>query len=229
MSPCFAAVREHLKSILPPLQQAGAVDIRYGLVGYAASDSGTHNSYRHWFVGKGHLLQDLYSGQASDENYFTTDPTRFSAALDSLTAEGDEDSLMALDIAADLPFRPVSSTRRVIALFTDEPLEDGVSGSEPIKKIPELVQKLMARRIQLFVAAPYSEALAELGTVDRSEIETVDKEDGLRSVDFAKLFAQMGKSISIASLQGGPELPWQRALFGQDRFTIGKAVPFTGR
>jgi hypothetical protein len=125
---------------------------------------------------------------------------------------------MALDVAIDLPFRPVASTHRVIALFSDEKLENGVSGREPTAKIPDLINKMMSRRIQLFVAAPESPALADLGSMDRAEIEAVDGGDGLKSVDFKKLLSQMGKSISIATLQAGSEPDWQRALFGQDRF-----------
>ena len=85
-------------------------------------------------------------------------------------------------------------------------------------KIPNLIQKLMSRRIQLFVSAPFSPAMEQLGSLDRAEIEAVDGGDGLKSVDFKKLLAQMGKSISVSSLQMGPEPAWQKAIFGQDKF-----------
>jgi uncharacterized protein involved in tellurium resistance len=65
--------------------------------------------------------------------------------------------------------------------------------------------------------------------VDRAEIEPVDGGDGLKAVDFKKLLAQMGKSISISSLQMGPEPSWQRALYGQDKWTEGRAVSASNR
>lgn len=135
---------------------------------------------------------------------------------------------MALDTAADFPFGPPDSTRRVIALFTDEPIESGVSGLKPLAKIPELIQKLMSRRIQLFASAPFSGALEQLGSLDKAEIEAVDGGDGLKSVDFKKLLAQMGKSISVSSLQMGPEPAWKKAIFGQDRFTVQDVENWTG-
>jgi hypothetical protein len=55
--------------------------------------------------------------------------------------------------------------------------------------------------------------------VDRAEIEAVDGGDGLKSVDFRKLLAQMAKSISVSTIQAGREPTWQRAIYGQDRFT----------
>ena len=41
---------------------------------------------------------------------------------------------------------------------------------------------------------------------------------GLASVDFKTLLGQMGKSISVSSLQGGQEERYERALFGQDKW-----------
>lgn len=230
MRPCFAELRANLKALVQPMQQGGVRSIRYALVCYSASKRADATVYRIHFVGGNHphLIGKLYSGQASATDYFTSDPERVTAVLDTLTAQGDEDSLMALDIAADLPFGPVSTTQRVVALFTDEPLENGVSGTTPIARMPQLVQKIHARRIQLFVAAPYSEALAELGTIDRAEIEAVNGGDGLRSVDFAKLLSQMGKSISVASLQSGAEPVRHPPLFGQEKFVPMESVEFTG-
>ena len=164
------------------------------------------------------MIQKLYSPSVSAVDFFTSDSAVVTRVLSGLEAQGNEDTLLALDIAADFPFGSPESTRRVIAVFTDEPLEAGLSEAEPMAKIPNLIQKLMSRRIQLFVSAPFSPAMAQLGSLDRAEIETVDGGDGLKSVDFKKLLAQMGKSISVSSLQMGPEPAWQKAIFGQDKF-----------
>jgi uncharacterized protein involved in tellurium resistance len=175
------------------------------------------------------MIQKLYSPQLNADDFFTNDPAVLARVLANLEAQGNEDTLLALDIAADFPFGPVDSTRRVIAVFTDEPLEAGVLEAQPVAKIPELIQKLMSRRIQLFVSAPFSAALEQLGSLDRAEIEAVDGGDGLKAVDFKKLLAQMGKSISVSSLQMGAEPAWKKGIFGQDRWSANRSITETNR
>lgn len=230
MRPCFAALREHLKDLLYPLQQAN-FKVRCGLVAYAAAPGPGGPIYDHTFVGGSgpEMIQKLYSPQVSANDFFTNDPAVLARVLGNLEAQGNEDTLLALDIAADFPFGPVDSTRRVIAVFTDEPLEAGVSEAQPVAKIPELIQKLMSRRILLFVSAPFSGALEQLGSLDRAEIEAVDGGDGLQAVDFKKLLAQMGKSISVSSLQMGAEPVWKKAIFGQDRWSSNRSITETNR
>ena len=230
MRPCFSQLREHLKDLLVPLQQAN-FNVRFGLVAYAAAATRGAPSYDHTFIGGSgpEMIKKLYSHQVSADDFFTRDQTVVARVLSGLEAQGNEDTLLALDIAADFPFGPMDSTRRVIAVFTDEPLEAGVSELEPIAKIPELVQKMMSRKIQLFASAPMSDALEQLGSMDRAEIEAVNGGDGLKSVDFKKLLAQMGKSISVSSLQAGSEKPWKKALFGQDQWKADRIVTASNR
>ena len=218
MRPCFAQMRDHLQELLVPMQQAN-FKVRFGLVAYAAGQRHGTVLHDHTFIGGSgpEMMRKLYSAQVSVNDFFTTDPAVVVRVLSGLEAQGNEDTLLALDIAADFPFGPPESTRRVIAVFTDERLETGISERRPIEKIPELIQKLMSRRIQLFVSAPFSPALDQLGSLDRAEIETVDGGDGLKSVDFKKLLTQMGKSISVSSLQMGAEPAWKKAIYGQDR------------
>ncbi len=231
MRPCFNQLREHLKDLLYPLQQ-GNFKVRFGLLAYCATmqDNG-RPYYWHTFVGgddADEMDLKVYRPGIRVDDYFTYDTSRIIKVLEKLVPRGDEDTLMALGTAADLPFNPPDTTRRVIALFTDERIEDGVNGTSPVYKIPELIEKLMSRRIQLFVSAPFSPALEQLGSLDRAEIEAVDGGDGLKSVDFRKLLAQMGKSISVSSLQMGPEPAWRKALFGQDRFNVHQVDRWAG-
>ena len=230
MRPCFTQLRAHLKELLYPLQQAN-FQVRFGLIAYAAGRDRNGPIYDHTFIGGSgpEMIQKLYSPSVKASDFFTSDPAVVARVLGGLEAQGNEDTLLALDIAADFPFGPPDSTRRVIAVFTDEPLEDGVSETQPLAKIPELIQKLMARRIQLFASAPFSGALEQLGSLDRAEIEAVDGGDGLKSVDFRKLLAQMGKSISVSSLQMGPEPAWKKAIFGQDRWSANRSITETNR
>jgi uncharacterized protein involved in tellurium resistance len=230
MRPCFAQLRDHLNDLLYPLQQAN-FRVRFGFIGYAAAPGRGGPVYDHTFIGGSgpEMMRKLYGTPVNAADFFTTDPSAVARALGGLEAQGNEDTLMALDIAADFPFGPTESTRRVIAVFTDEPLEAGVSELAPIAQLPALVQKLMSRRIQLFVAAPYSDALGDLGAVDRAEIEAVDGGDGLKSVDFRKLLAQMAKSISVSTMQAGREPSWQRAIYGQDRWTTDRSITESSR
>ena len=225
MGPCFGQLKQHLADLLSPLQQAN-FHVRFGLVAYAAGKDRSGAVYDHTFVGGSgfQLIQNLYSSQFRIEDYFTTDPAAIGRTLGALNPQGNEDTLLALDIVADFPFGPVENTRRVIAVFSDEKFEDGIGGEEPLAKLPELVDKLMSRRIQLFVAAPLSPGLEQLAAVDRAEIEAVDGGDGLKSVDFKKIMAQMGKSISMASLQMGREPAWKKALYGQDQWSSNRAA-----
>lgn len=225
MRPCFDQLKAHLQELLLPLNQAN-YKVRFALVAYAAAAGRQNPVYDHTFIGGGgpDMLARLYSPQVSAADFFTADPLVIARALVGLEAQGNENTPLAIDVAADLPFGPVETTRRVIAVFTDERLEDGVSGNEPIEQIPSLIKKLMARRIQLFMAAPNSSGLEMLGTLDQAEIHPVDGGDGLRSIDFKKLLAQMGKSISLSSMQMGREPDWTRALFGQDRWGAERGV-----
>jgi hypothetical protein len=224
MKNCFDQLREHLGSLVTPMQ--GSVSkIRYGLVGLSASKNGASFTYHVNFL-KGPWNYKLYQRGPNDSDlrndYFTDRPEDVKQALAGLTPSGDEDMLLALDIAADLPFGPVSNTKRVIALFSDEPFEQGVAGTQSHRLIPALREKLMARHIQLFAAIPEGRGATELAETDRSEIDFIDKGVGLKSVNFALLLSQMGKSISGSSIQSVAEPAYQRALFGQDKWVPGE-------
>lgn len=223
MRNCFDQLRQHLGSLLAPMQ--GSVSkLRYGLVGLSASSSRTGQIYRVNFL-RGPWDYTLYTRSPNDPDprneYFTDNVDEIRHALAALQPSGDEDMLLALDIAADLPFGSLSNTKRVIALFSDEPFEQGVSGRENNHLIPALREKLMARHIQLFAAIPEGPAANELAETDRSEIEFIVGGGGLKNVDFSRLLTQMGKSISGSSLQAVSEPPYQRALFGQDKWVPG--------
>lgn len=222
MKPCIDQLRSHLRELIKPLQGHSA-RVRFGLVAMGASDTASDGVVYKivTLAGGPESIPPLYHGGSAQIDYFTDDPDRMIAALDSLHVSGDEDNLLALDIALDLPFGPTSNTKRVIALFSDEKLENGVQRSEVKKYIPQLIEKLHARRVKLFCAIPYSSAAQQLSEANGSEIEDVGDGDGLGSVDFRALLTQMGKSISVSSLQGALEEKYQRALFGQDEWVTG--------
>ena len=217
MRPCFAQLSQHLEQILKPMQ--GYVSqVRFGLVTINVGSNDSSQVYYVHGIGGINLLDALYDPQAPAATYplFTNDPTSLSHSLNVTSIQGDEDMLLALDVALDFPFGPVSSTKRVIAMFSDEPFETGARVKERVSKLQALMQKIMDRHVQLFCAVPDGTAIQELAAVDRSEIELIDSGDGLSGVDFAKLLGQIGKSVSASSLQMVSEPVVQRALFGQD-------------
>lgn len=221
MRPCFEQLKVHLGELLKPLGQSG-LRVRLGLVAYQAGRRDDDTLlFTHWLLGGS--IELLYkspaNGQSSGtDKLFTTDPARFMARLCQVEPKGDEDSLLALDVALDFPFGALSNTKRVVALFSDERFEDGVSGSNRVEKLPQLIDKIHARHVHLFCAIPEGEIAGQLAYADRSEVEFIQGGDGLANVNFAQLLGQMGKSISVSSLQATREPSWQPALFGQDQW-----------
>lgn len=222
MRPCIELLKQHLRELIQPVQ-GQAAKLRFGLVGLSASSQDGSIVYRpQTLPGNNDSVSWLYDN-ASQAEFLSDDTAKVIARLDSLTVSGDEDNLLALDIALDHPFGPVASTKRVVALFSDEKLEAGVQRNASNALIPRLVEKLHARRIKLFCAMPYSNAAQQLAEANGSEIEDLAGGQGLASVDFKTLLGQMGKSISVSSLQGGLEERYERALFGQDKWVYRQA------
>lgn len=212
MRPCFEGLASNLEKVLQPLQGFGFT-VRLGLValrvGRSPSGGGVFDLAT--LIEHGDPIHRVRDG---DTALFTDDRAKFLAAIRGLALEGDEQQLLALDFALDFPFGPLANTRRVVALFSDEPLEGGFGASEFCARIPDLVTKIMARRVQLFAAMPGSDALDQLGAADAAQIEPVQGGDGLAGVDFGKLLSQMAKSISAASLQASIE-SFGKGTFGQ--------------
>jgi hypothetical protein len=218
MRPCIDQLKRHLKELINPMQ--GYVSkIRFGLVGLSASFIDGTARYRvDTLPGGGETVPGLYGG-ASQYNFLSDDTAGVIKRLDSLKVSGDEDNLVALDLALDHPFGPIVTTKRVVALFSDEKLEAGVRRSAILSDVPKIVDKLHSRRIKLFCAMPYSDGAQLLSEANGSEIEDVGG-NGLAKVDFRTLLGQMGKSISISSVQSGLEERYQKAIFGQDEWSL---------
>jgi uncharacterized protein involved in tellurium resistance len=229
MKPCFDGLRQHLTKVLQPLQ-GHVSNVEFCVLAQSVGMRGRQLVHDHRFLdcSGAEALDLLYKADAVQgaprSRFFTSDARRVAGFLADLRPEGNEDLLLALDIAADLPFGSVGDTCRVIALFSDEPIEAGAVEAGRLEKIPALIDKLQQRRIKLFAAIPESPAALELSQANRSEIDFVEGGDGLRRVDFDVLLAQMGKSISVMSLQSTGEASYQRALFGQDRWDAAGSV-----
>ena len=90
--------------------------------------------------------------------------------------------------------------------------------------IPKMVDKAMARRILLYGFIPESPAALQLSEAERSEMTFWDCRN-IHQIDFGKLLAGMGKSISVSSIQATGEPPYTKALFGQDQWGEGESDP----
>lgn len=215
MRPCIDGLRTHLRDLLKPMQGYVA-NVRFGLVGLSASMSNGEILYvPATLAGGRESIEHLYA-TPNQYKFFTEDPDEIIKRLDELTISGDEDNLVALDLAMDHPFGPSDTHKRVIALFSDEKLENGVQRSGLLGTISQVVEKLHARRIKLFCAMHYSDAAQQLAEANGSEIEDIGDAAGLASVDFKMLLTQMGKSISVSSLQGSSMEEFTPALYGQN-------------
>ncbi len=210
MRPCFEGLANHLADFLKPLQGFN-FRIRLGLVAVNVGKSADGGRVVRTTTLAGDL-DSIYQGQTG---LFTDSPDEFLTTLRGVKMSGDENSLLSLDMALDFPFGPLSTTRRVVAMFSDEKIEAGAIVDAEIQMLPRLIKKIGDRRVMLFAAMPTSEALEILGSTDGSQIQVVEGGGGLGSVDFGKLMGQMAKSISVSSLQGD-EGAYERALFGQN-------------
>jgi hypothetical protein len=223
MEHCYEALCEHLDSLLAPLHQA-AFNVRIGVL--VASASTTKGSITHMltFLRAGTMdgVRALYGPNPDASLFFTSNPAEVRKVLSGVEVSGNEDMLVALDIALDFPFRPAWETRRVVALFTDEPFDASASDGASLQKLPQVVEKLAERRVKLFLAAPACSKADELSCVDGAEWEVIDDNDaGLSGVNFAKLLAAMAKTISGTSLQAaGDDSP--RPTYGQDKWVASK-------
>ena len=218
MSPCFQKLRDNLRSFIQPLNQA-SFEIRYGLVAYNAGADGGNAIYEHTFIGGNNpsLVKELYSPQSNIDNYFTSDANKFLQALDSVRTQGDENSPLALDIAADFPFDDIAESRRVIAFFSNEKLEDGILEKEPLSKFQQVLQKIAKRKISLYGYLPASNSAAMMMRLPKSIIKAVGEgADCWDNVDFGQMLEQMGKSISVSTLQMVSEPAYTKAVYGQN-------------
>jgi len=219
--PCIDQLHQHLHELVKPMQ--GYVSrVRFGLVTVSASDFNGSLAYNlRTLVGDWKSVEGLYRAGCEQSGYFTEDADAFIKALDDIEVSADEHNLFALDIALDNPFGPAANTKRVVAPFSDETLEASAHRAAGVEKLPQLIAKIHQRRVKLFCAMPYSDAAQQLSEANGSKLEIVDSDQGggLAGIDFRALLSQMGKSISVSTLQGPLHEDAPVPLFGQNQWS----------
>ncbi|MFO0954022.1 MAG: hypothetical protein U0835_23285 [Isosphaeraceae bacterium] len=218
MRPCIEGVRQHLGDFIRGLESGGQqrMDYRLDFLAHCCDQSGGPFMLRSLRHTGADILPALYR-PGKPHTFFTTSAEELRLALQQVQVAGDEATLVALDFALDFPWRPRSTCHRVVICLTDEPLETGALVAEQRARLSQIIDKIQALGVMLFLVGPPSDAYSVLAEADKSEYQEIDATgDGLRTVDFGKVLAFIGKTISMASQTAGEERGVQRALFGQD-------------
>jgi hypothetical protein len=215
MEPCLAGVRAHLADFVAGLHTDDQRhwDLRFDYVAHSSSE----NIFRmeSLYTRNMGLCEALYGGKQGGR-LFTSDPEELKRGLNQLSTGGDEAPLVALDCCLDFPWRPPGQCHRVVILMTDEPFEQGSAIAEQRAGLPQLVDKVQALRVMLFLVAPESEVFNQIGSIDRATYEAVARQgDGLAQIDFGRVLSGIGRSVSVSSLQQTKLPAVQRGLFGQ--------------
>lgn len=213
MQPCLDAVMDNMGKLIEGLQSDAQTpwDVRFDFLAFHDSlQEGNGNApgmevhgYASIRTNTTQLADALYH-HPNPSLFFTRQLEEFRRGLKRVVCCGEEMHLLALDIAADYPWRPSDECHRVLILLTDEAVETGVSVPFQMAKIDRLIAKIMAKRIKLFIAAPESEALYKLSCADRCEyMDYAGANAGLENVDFSKLLQTIGKSVSVTQSYEG--------------------------
>ncbi len=228
MSPTFRGVRDHVLELLESLRAdpQRSWDVRFDFLAFnTAFNCEGKDGMTFKTVGKKNIdvINGLYHGRydanGSTSGFFTSDVNAFKSALGGVTCQGDEMTAVALDMAADFPFRDASSCHRVIILLTDETMEDGMNTEKAEGKLLELARKLQDRRIALYMVTPQSDMYDTLSQIDKCEWTVVTgSSDGLKTVDFGKLMQSIGKSVSVSQITTAGAID-PKPLFNEARWT----------
>lgn len=228
MEHAFSGVRNNVEKLVKTLNSTGLQskwDVRFDFLAY--STAGTGSSMRLITTNEKSVgvIDALYNNRESknlqsvkkSDTFFTRDLKKFCDCLDRVNCEADESTLLALDIAADFPFRDAATCHRVVVLLTDEAVAGGPLANETTKKLMNLAMKYQDKKIMLFMVTPDCPSFDQLSQIDRCEW-IVDETGGLYGVNFSKLMESIGKSVSMSQTMGaGRDTP--SPLFCENNWT----------
>lgn len=233
MGPCFGAVTQSLGLFLEALNgpNLSGWDVRLDYVVHSAGAMGGGTATRLESINCGGVELIAAVAGSDPSRLFTRDVNTFKQSLAKVHVEGDEDSLKGLDLALDFPWRARSEAHRVVIFLTDESLEDSLTPKEQLAAVSEVSNKVQALGVLLFMVAPASDGYYQLSETDKAMFQPAGADnDGLRSIDFSKLFGTIGKSLSAATLHhGSREASVKRDLFGMRAYGNAGNVRLEGR
>ena len=178
------------------------------------SDSVNEGSFAAHSLYNVNLLSALYPSPQGE--FFTSDVNLFQEKISHIQVKENETPLMALDCALDFPWKKDKTTRRIIVLLTDEPVEGGNRLEESMRLLPKIIEKIHQLSAIVYIISPDSEGFEDLGAADKADWEVVEGGDGLASVNFTKLMEGIAKTISASQTPlGAPPPTLKRALFNQ--------------
>ena len=223
MSPCIRAVLSNIGKVVGDLQQMSFRTRLGAVIHNVVAREKVRLTSVYTQLNGGHMLDALYRG--AQMPLFTEDTEEFCQSIGTISAAGDEDMLMALDCALDFPFGSPSDTQRAVVLLSDEPFDGNYRFSEHsaeyAQKALRMVKKINDRHILLFTVMPDCEIADVLAASARAFKIVVSDEmqgTGLASFDFTRFFSNLGQTISATWRQMRLDKPYEKALFGQDRY-----------
>lgn len=203
MDHVFNEVRDNVFKLIDGLKSNLQIkwDVRFDFLAYSNGDDcmrmQTLNYRGKDVIDKLYSLKANPNGIFGGNDFFTTDVSKFKSELGNVECMGDEATLLALDIAADFPFRDASNCHRSVILLTDEPVKRGVCVNETTRKVMELANKYQDKKISLFMVTPSCDVFDSLSQIDKCEW-TVDESSSLTGLDFSKFLEGIGKSVSVS-------------------------------
>jgi hypothetical protein len=220
MEPCIRAVAQHLGEFISRFGEDPQTrwDLRLDFLAHRSGVASGHvlRTLNTYHAGRDLLTDEaLYHG--GRDLFFTQDAAAVRTALEAVEVGGDEAPLLALDLALDFPWRADTDCHRVVILLTDETLETSLQLEMYAPRLPDLVRKIMSKRVLLYLATPDSAGWEQVASADKCHWTPVSEGRGLADVDFRKLLDAISKSVS-KTLPSQTPAAEVGPLFGQDRF-----------
>lgn len=231
MSNAFAGVCNHINTLLEQFKSNLQIkwDVRFDFLAYANTSSSMKlrtlnysgydviNTLYHNKHNNNSIFSFFQNKLNADRgSFFTANLDEFKHKLGMINCTCDEATGLALDIAADFPFRDSSTCHRIVVLFTDEPIKDGQYTNITERKIMDLAQKYQDKKISLFMVTPLCPIFDTLSQIDKCEW-IIDNSCGLENIDFSKLMQTIGKSVSVSQTSYGG-INEVKPLFNQDKW-----------
>jgi len=227
MTPCLEGVCEHVGKLVDGLASNGQTnwDVRFDFLVFSDGCNvddvklqGLHY-YHSVFLDAEGIIRNIYHN-GNKQKFFTRDVHEFKQALGSVNTFARQQHPIALDIAADFPWRPSDSCHRVVILLSDQEPDGRDDGLFSQGRLDALANKIQRKRIKLFMVGPEDPFYGTLASIDRSEYESCPYGDLTPgAIDFKELLGNIGKSVSTSQyVDNGNSAP--EPIYGQQSWPL---------